>query len=144
MIIINPNLRPYLEKKTGYIPPDAVFIGHLDEDGSIMAVVAFGHHTVHDCEVFLAGETGRRWWSKDFARAVFGLAFDRLDKARLTSRVDANKPNIVRLNERFGFVKEGRLRNMLGDRDVIVLGQIKSECRYIKHEQAEHTEPAKS
>ena len=132
MILINDNLKPYLEDKLEHIPDDSVFIGHIDdEDGSILAVAGFGHHSKYDCEGFGAGEKDRKWWTPEFMTAVYRMAFEALKKERITVRIQADRENVIKLVERNGFVREGTIRNGLGDKDVALLGLIKSECRYL-------------
>jgi len=130
MIIVSENLRPYLESKLNLgLSDHAVFIGRLYPDGSIWAVVAFDNFTEFDCEIFMAGEPG--WVSRRLCKAVFSYPFTQLGKMRVSGRVDAADEKTLDIDRRFGFRVEGRLRNALGDRDIIVIGMLRSECRWI-------------
>ena len=132
MIVVSEGLRGYLEAKLKVaLSPQAVFIGRLYEDGSIWGVVGFDSFTEYDCEIFMAGEPG--WVSRRFCKAVFDYPFTQLGKRRVTGRVDAADTHTLDIDRRFGFRVEGRLRNALGDRDIIVIGMLQSECRWIKH-----------
>jgi len=130
MIIVSENLRPYLESKLKVaLSEHAVFIGRLYDDGAIWGVIGFDNFTEFDCELFMAGEPG--WVSRRFCRAVFGYPFTQLGKMRVTGRVDAADTKTLDIDKRLGFKVEGRLRNALGDRDIIVVGMLRAECRWI-------------
>jgi len=130
MLVSNSNLRPYLESKLN-IPfsDNAIFLGRLRDDGSIWGVVGFDNFSEYDCEMFMAGEPG--WISKAFMKASFAYPFKQMGLVRVSGRVDALDTKTLDINRRLGFKVEGRLRNALGDRDIIVIGMIKTECRWI-------------
>ena len=131
MILSHPNLRPYAEAKLGIALSDhAQFVGRLKEDGSIWGVTAFDHFSEYDCEIFMCGEPG--FGSRPLLKATFAYPFKQLGKKRVTARVDANDEHTLSIDRRIGFKEEGRLRDALGDRDIVVLGMLKDECRWIK------------
>jgi len=130
MIIVSENLRPYLESKLKVaLSEHAVFIGRLRPDFTIWGVVGLDSFTQFDCEIFMAGEPG--WVSRRLCKAVFAYPFTQLGKTRVTGRVDAADTKTLDIDKRLGFKVEGRLRNALGDRDIIVVGMLRSECRWI-------------
>lgn len=139
MIVVSEALRAYLESKLDLkLSPHAQFIGRLYEDGSIWGVVAFDNFTTYDCEIFMAGEPG--WMTRRMCKAVFGYPFTQLGKMRVTGRVDAADDKTLEIDRRLGFRVEGRLRHALGDRDIIVIGMLRSECKWIEdYGQEKHT-----
>jgi len=132
VIITSPQLRAYAEAKLEIPFTNAAqFVGRLREDGSIWGVTAFDHFSEFDCEVFMAGDPG--FGSRPLLRATFAYPFLQLGKLRVTARVDEADKHTLSIDKRIGFKEEGRLRQALGDRDIIVLGMLKDECRWVKH-----------
>ena len=130
MIVTSNGFKPYLEAKLN-IPfsDDAIFLGRLRDDGSIWGVVGFDNFSQYDCEMFMAGEAG--WISRSFLKASFAYPFKQLNKTRVTGRVDSDDHLALDIDLRFGFRVEGRLRNALGDRDIIIVGMLRQECKWI-------------
>ena len=132
MLTTSPNLRAYAEAKLETVlADDAQFLGRLRPDGAIWGVVAFERFTEHNCEMHMAGESG--FVSRPFIRAAFHYPFIQLGKARVTGLVDEKNEAALSIDKRLGFKEEGRLRNALGDRDIIVLGMLKHECRWVHY-----------
>lgn len=130
MIVAHPNLRPYAEHKLGIALSDnAQFVGRLRENGEIWGVTAFDHFSTYDCEIFMCGEPG--FGSRPLIKATFAYPFLQLGKGRVTARVDAADEHTLSIDKRLGFKEEGRLRMALGDRDIIVLGMLRDECRWL-------------
>lgn len=130
MVISSPGLRPYIEAKLGVkLSPAAQFIGSLRQDNSIWGVVAYDTFSNYDCEIFMAGDPG--WTNKTLLRAAFDYPFRQLKLARVTGRVDAADERTLNIDLKLGFKVEGRLRNALGDRDIIIVGLLRQECRWI-------------
>ena len=139
MLVSNPGLRGYLESKLKTtLTADAIFLGRLKDDGSIWGVVGYDNFSQWDCEIFMAGEPG--WVSMSFMKATFAYPFTQLGLERVTGRIDANDKKALDIDMRFGFKVEGRLRNALGNRDIIIVGMLRHECKWIQHGQEKHTE----
>ena len=77
----------------------------------------------------MAGDPG--WMNRAFLKASFAYPFRQLGKARVTGRIDALDAKTLDIDKRMGFQIEGRLRNALGDRDIIIVGMLRQECRWI-------------
>lgn len=130
MIVINPNLRPYAERKLDTTLADnAIFIGRLRDNGEIWGVTVLENFRRHNCEVHMAGEPG--FGSRRLIQATFRIPFLDMGLPRVTALVDAEDEHTLSIDKRLGFIEEGRLRKGLGDRDIVVLGMLKDECRWL-------------
>ena len=131
MIVSSNALRSYLQERVvTELSPNAVFLGRLRDDGSIWGVVGFDNFSEYDCEMFMGGEPG--WMSKRLAQAVFFYPFKQLGLKRVSGRVDSNDKRTLAMDKRIGFQVEGCLRSALGDRDIIIVGMLQHECKWIK------------
>jgi RimJ/RimL family protein N-acetyltransferase len=108
-------------------------IGLIDES-QILAVTVYNEFYEAGCAIHIAAVPGRSWATKAFVRAAFEYPFNQLGYRRLTGYVAAKNLEAQRLDEHLGFKREGYLREMLPDDDVIVYGMLKSECRFIGKE----------
>ena len=130
MIVSSKGLRPYLETKLKTPLSDkAVFLGRLRADGSIWGVVGFDNFSKFDCEMFMAGEPG--WVSRTFCKAVFSYPFKQLGLLRVTGRVESTDTKTLDIDKRLGFQVEGCLRNALGENDIIIVGMLRHECKWV-------------
>lgn len=122
-------LRPWVENVTGWnLQEKPRFIGRLQEDGEPWGVVIYQNFTDHNCEMHWVGLPG--WLNRTLIRHAFRYPFGQLDLARVTGLVDEELTDVIGLNKRLGFQVEGRLRNGLGDRDMIIMGMTRDECRF--------------
>lgn len=132
MIITHPDLRYEAERRLDTtFTRDAQFIGRLREDGTVWGVIVYDRFNEYSCEMHFAGDKG--WINRPLARAAFGYPFRQLGLARVTGLVDELKEDVLAMDQRMGFKVEGRIRRGLGDRDIILLGMLKDECRYLKN-----------
>jgi len=106
-------------------------IGLIDEV-QILAVVIYNDFYEAGCAIHIAGSPGRRWLTRDFLFAAFDYPFNHCKYRRLTGYVASKNLEAQRLDEHLGFKREGYLREMLIDDDVIVYGMLKSECRFLE------------
>lgn len=108
---------------------DAVAIGSR-RDGRLVAVAVFDIFQPWGCEVsYAVGE--RRWFSLEFATAVFAYPFVQLGYERLTCHVAVgNRPARI-LAHALGFKLEGRQRRLDPSCDRLAFGLLRSECRWL-------------
>lgn len=106
-------------------------IGLIDEH-EILAVVIYNDFYATGCAIHIAALPGRRWLTKQFLFAAFDYPFRQLGYKRLTGYVASRNLEAQRLDEHLGFKREGYLREMLPDDDVIVFGMLRSECRWLE------------
>lgn len=113
-------------------------IGLIDAN-EILAAVIYNDFYEVGCAIHIAAVPGRRWMTRELLRAAFYYPFVQLGFTRLTGYVPAKNWEARRLDEHLGFQREGLLRQMLPDDDVVVYGMLASECRFINHGQTRNT-----
>lgn len=113
-------------------------IGLIDEK-EILATVIYNDFYEVGCAIHIAAVPGRRWMTRELLRAAFSYPFVQLGFKRLTGYVPAKNWEAQRLDEHLGFRREGLLRQMLPDDDVICYGMLANECRFINHGQTSST-----
>lgn len=95
------------------------------------AVVVYNHYSGCDIAMHIAAVPGRRWMTREFLRAVFRYPFVQLNCRRVTGYVPAKNRDALRFDTHIGFREEGRMRHALPDDDVLVLGLLREDCRYL-------------
>lgn len=106
-------------------------IGLMNEAGIILAGVVYENYTNYDVHVHIAAIQGKRWMSKRWLGEVFRYPFEQLKVQRITALVPASNAESEEFTRHLGFKKEGRVREMLGDDDLLVYGMLKRECRFL-------------
>lgn len=104
----------------------------LASTGEIMGVVAYDHWTPGNCEMSIASDLTGHWMTREFLRLAFAYPFLQCGLRRVTGVVEEDNWRALNLDTRLGFVFEGRLRKWFGDKDGIVLGMLREECRWIR------------
>lgn len=112
---------------------DAKAIG-LKRDGSIVAVTVFDGFSQCDCNMHIASDGTKRWLNKAFLLASFAYPFQQLGLRRVTGLVPAKNADALRFDMNLGFEFEGRCRDALPDDDIIILGMLRANCRFIPSE----------
>lgn len=113
---------------------DARAIGWGDED-TIKAVAVYDRWSETDCCVHLASDGTGRWMTRSFLAAGFHYPFVQCGLRRMTGLVSADNPEALRLDLHMGWRREGVLRRAAPDgTDIILLGMLRSECRFILRE----------
>jgi RimJ/RimL family protein N-acetyltransferase len=112
---------------------DAYSIG-LERDGELCAVVAFDDFTDCNVNMHIASDGTRRWMNKELLVAAFSYPFVQLGLRRVTGLVPAGNAQALAFDEHLGFVREGLCRHGFVDDDMVVLGMLRSECRFIPKE----------
>lgn len=79
----------------------------------------------------IAAIAGSRWLTKSFLKAAFAYPFNQLKVNRVTGYVPAKNMAARRLDLHLGFKVEGVMRKALADDDVIVMGMLREECRFL-------------
>lgn len=114
--------------------PDAKAIGR-HRDGKLVGVVVFDGFSSTDCNVHLASDGSKHWMTRSFATAALAYPFIQLGYRRITGLVHAEDAATLAFDEHFGFKREGLHRCAAEDGgDVISLGLLRSECRFIPQE----------
>lgn len=113
---------------------DAVAIGRASSDGTIRAVTVYDRFMFCDCNIHVASDGSGHWGTREFFCAAFAYPFIQCGLRRVTALVPAKNKRALRLDLHLGFEFEGRCRNMLPDDDLIILGMLRENCRYIPKE----------
>lgn len=115
---------------------DAKAIG-VTRNGEICGVAVFDNFSVGSCCVSVASDGSRRWITREFLIRVFAYPFLQLGYRRLTCFIAASNRDSIRLCQHLGWVREGVLRQGSPDGDdLIVLGLLRSECRFLPERMA--------
>lgn len=104
----------------------------LEDDGKPVAAVIYNLFSGADIAMHVAAE-GKRWMTREYLATVFRYPFLQLGCRRVTGYVPASNETALRFDLHLGFQREGLMRQAMqnGD-DVIVLGMLKNECRWIQ------------
>lgn len=72
------------------------------------------------------------WWTNRNLKRMYDYVFNKCGVARLSVLVRESNHKSLKLVRGLGFQEEGRLRKYFNPEDGIVLGQLRSECRWIE------------
>lgn len=115
----------------GFTPrPDVRAIG-WEENGELRAVTLYDGFSAADCNIHIAGDGKPHWFKRQFLVTSFMHPFVQWELRRVTGLVPSKNIKALKFDLNLGFVQEGVLRHAMPDDDVIILGMIKSECRFI-------------
>lgn len=128
-------LLPWAQERIGLGPfrRDAYSIG-LEKDGVIVSVAVFDNFSTADCHVHLASDGSKAWMNKAYLLAAFAYPFTQLGLRRLTGVVPAKNAAALAFDEHIGFVREGYCPHALPDDDIVILGMLRENCRFIDRE----------
>jgi RimJ/RimL family protein N-acetyltransferase len=113
--------------------PDARAIG-LERDGEIVAVTVFDNFSSADCYIHIASDGTKRWMNRGFLAACFAFPFVQLGLRRVTGLVAAKNTAALAFDENLGFAREGYHPHAAGDDDLITLGLLRENCRFLSAE----------
>lgn len=115
----------------GFTPrPDARAIGYAS-GGHMRAVTVFDTFGESDCNIHIASDGSRRWCSREYLLHSFAFPFIQLKLARVTGFVPSKNSDALRFDLHLGFQREGLMRNAFRGDDLIILGMLREECRWI-------------
>ena len=112
---------------------DAYAIG-LERDGDLCAVVVFDDFSECNVNMHIASDGTKRWMNKDLLIAAFAYPFVQLGLRRVTGLVPSRNAQALSFDEHLGFVREGLCRHGFPDDDMVVLGLLRADCRFIPKE----------
>lgn len=124
--VVGQHVVEWVEKRLGSTFGVAHGLG-LEQDGSLIAGVVYNQFMDNGCCIHVAA-TVKHWFTPKFARSVFSIPFGQWGYERVTGLVYADNIKAMEFDERIGFVREGLMR---GARPVVILGMLRSECRWI-------------
>jgi RimJ/RimL family protein N-acetyltransferase len=107
---------------------DCYTFGNVVDDTLIGGCV-FNNYTGLSVQMTAAGKG--LWCTHEFLKTCFSFAFIGLKCRRITVLVAVSNTKALKLNKHLGFIEEGLVRMGEGEDDLILLGMLKSECRYL-------------
>lgn len=110
--------------------PDARAIG-LERRGDLIAATVYDTFSPGSCAMHIASDGSGRWLNRDFLFRMFAYPFIQCGFRRVTGLIAANNTASLRFARHIGFRDEGVLREEAPDGDVIVLGMLRRECKWI-------------
>jgi RimJ/RimL family protein N-acetyltransferase len=109
---------------------DARAIG-LERDGDLVAAAVYDTFSPGTCLMHIASDGSGRWLNRDFLFRMFAYPFIQCGFRRVTGLISASNAASLRFARHIGFQDEGVLREEAPDGDVIVLGMLRRECKWI-------------
>lgn len=122
---------PWAIERIGFKPRDDVRAIGWRENGALRAVTLYDGFSECDCNMHIASDGTGTWLRRQFLITCFMHPFVQWDLRRVTGLVPARNKDALRFDLHLGFVQEGYLRHALPDDDIVVLGMLKADCRFI-------------
>lgn len=124
-------LLPWAQERIG-VPfrRDAYTIG-LERDSEIVAVVVYDNFSEADVNMHIASDGSRAWMNKSLLVAAFAYPFIQLGLRRVTGMVPAKNAEALAFDEHIGFTREGFHPHALPGDDLVSLGLLRENCRFI-------------
>ena len=124
-------LLPWAQERVGVnFRSDAYCIG-LEKDEEIVAVVVYDNFSTVECCMHIASDGTKGWMNKSLLLAAFAYPFTQLGFRRVTGLVPASNTAALAFDEHLGFVREGYHPHACADGDLISLGLLRENCRFI-------------
>ena len=94
---------------------------------NLLSVAVYSNYNGINCELTVAAYS--KWWArKDVIKMILKYPFEQLGCRRVTLLVRDDNHGIMRLVKRFGFEKEGQLREFFEHgEDCLIFGMLKPE-----------------
>jgi len=140
LIITQPKeeIGDFVAKRTSvhYLPSNYTAIAKKDEKGVVVGWIYNGFITdnsrkIVDCQIHVAARENTKWATKDFLFHAFSYPFDQIGCNRITALIKEKNKMALKTCIRLGFKKEGLLREAQDGENLVVLGMLKKECKWI-------------
>ena len=122
---------PWAIERIGFKPRDDVRAIGWRENGSLRAVTLYDGFSECDCNIHIASDGKPHWLNRGFLVAAFMHPFVQWKLRRVTGLVPAKNTQALRFDLHLGFEREGYLRHALPDDDLVLLGMLRENCRFI-------------
>lgn len=103
-----------------------------EHKGELVAAVVFNLYSGADIAMHVAAIPGRQWLRREFLYAAFAYPFIQLNCRRISGYVPAKSVDVIAFDEHLGFEREGYMRHALPDDDVVCLGMLRENCRWLR------------
>lgn len=110
--------------------PDVKSMGLLI-NGQLKAVTLWDGFSKCDCNIHIASDGSGHWLTRKFLGMSFFVPFVQWDMRRVTALVPARNERALKFDYHLGFTHEGYCRNALPDDDLVILGMLREDCRFI-------------
>lgn len=115
----------------GFEPRQDVKAIGWQEHGKLRAVTLWDGFSKCDCNIHIASDGSGNWLRRAFLKTSFAHPFVQWDLRRVTGLVPSKNVAALTFDLHLGFQREGLIRNALPDDDIIVLGMLREDCRFI-------------
>ncbi len=115
-----------------FMPSDCRWITSIGNNNDILGVVIFSRFTPWNCELSVVSSSPK-FLTRELLRVVFNYIFNQCGLCRATSVIESDNVKALKLNRGLGFKDEGLLKHWYGNKDGIVLGLLKEECKWHTH-----------
>lgn len=99
------------------------------EDNNLLAGTVYDHYngSTVNAHILVKGVPSRLWWV-----AIFDYPFNVLGVRKLVGQVSSTHYSAQKLNKRFGFVEEARVKDFYADGDdLIVFTMTRDQCKVL-------------
>ncbi len=116
--------------KVNFFPAQCAWLTAVSGD-EIQAVVIYHQISPFNCEMSVASNGKKRWFSRQSANVWFGYPFRQMNMYRVTAVAEQDNFQSVNMLRKLGFVEEATLKNWFGNKDGIVFRMLKEECKWL-------------
>ena len=95
-------------------------------------IAGVAYHNLRDGQIEASiAVTDKNWANKTILYALFAYPFKQCNCHRILVTVRDNNNKSIKLAKRLGFKHEGKLRQMFPPHDAVLLGMLRSECKWL-------------
>lgn len=126
-----PRIADYVSNK---IEPGTEFVDFtaigLEHHGAVVCGVIYDNYTKDDIRMHVAA-SHVCWCRPQYLRVFFDYPFNQLGCRRVTGIVHEDNLLARQVDEKLGFVQEGRIRQAFANKDGILYGMLRDECKWL-------------
>ena len=116
-------------------PPESIPLASVDpHTGDLHAVVIYNAFYNNSCVMHIASAKTRKWATRETLRGFFDLPFNRLGLSSVRSQVRQSNVSAQVLALKLGFSFEGVQKYPEGQDDMVLLGLLKTECKFLNYD----------
>lgn len=112
-------------------PGQCAWISRLNDDGTPLVVVVFDRFSPYNCEMTIATDGSKRWYSREFVGILSRYAFNQMKLRRVTVVVGEDNQKSLKMCRQLGYVQEAILKDWFGDKDGVAMRMTRAECKWI-------------
>jgi RimJ/RimL family protein N-acetyltransferase len=114
-----------------YNPDLSAWISKLNPDGTPLVVVVFDRFDEHNCQMHIASDGTKRWYSKEFVSTCYRYAFNQMNLKRVTVVIREDNVKSLKACKQLGHTQEGILKAWFGKKDGVLMRMLKTECKWL-------------